>query len=164
MSDLMRKSLLGRMMKSLPTCIAVLVLMFSAVAPSAAAEPEYFPVPGDDGRTLPFSDAVRVGDLLFLAGKLGNIPGGRELAAGGIAGETRQTMENIKAALERYGATMDDVVKCTVFLADMSEWAAMNAVYVGYFPRHKPARSAVGVNGLALGARTEIECIAAMGS
>lgn len=150
-------------MRKLPAGLAVLALMLVGAGPSGAAEVEYFPVPGDDGRTLPFSDAVRVGDLLFLAGKLGNIPGGRELAPGGIAGETRQTMENIKAALERYGATMDEVIKCTVFLADMSEWAAMNEVYVTYFPKHKPARSAIGVNGLALGARTEIECIAAMG-
>jgi enamine deaminase RidA (YjgF/YER057c/UK114 family) len=56
---------------------------------------------------------------------------------------------------------MDDVVKCTVFLADIDEWAAMNVVYVTYFPKHRPARSALGVSGLALGARTEIECIAA---
>jgi len=159
----MRNTMPDRTMKKLSAGVALLALILAGVGPAGAAEVEYFPVPGDDGRTLPFSDAVRVGDLLFLAGKLGNIPGGRELAPGGIAGETRQTMENIKAALERYGATMDDVIKCTVFLADMSEWAAMNEVYVTYFKKHKPARSAIGVNGLALGARTEIECIAAMG-
>lgn len=159
----MRNTMPDRTMKTLSAGVALLTLILAGVGPAGAAEVEYFPVPGDDGRTLPFSDAVRVGDLLFLAGKLGNIPGGRELAPGGIAGETRQTMENIKAALERYGATMDDVIKCTVFLADMSEWAAMNEVYVTYFKKHKPARSAIGVNGLALGARTEIECIAAMG-
>lgn len=159
----MRNTMPDCAMKKLSAGVALLALILAGVGPAGAAEVEYFPVPGDDGRTLPFSDAVRVGDLLFLAGKLGNIPGGRELAPGGIAGETRQTMENIKAALERYGATMDDVIKCTVFLADMSEWAAMNEVYVTYFKKHKPARSAIGVNGLALGARTEIECIAAMG-
>ena len=122
---------------------------------------KFHPIPGSDG-SLPFSDAVQVGNLLFLAGKLGNIAGSRELAEGGIQGQTRQTMEHIKAAVERYGASMDDVVKCTVFLADMAEWGAMNEVYVTFFPNNKPARSAVGVNGLALGARVEIECIAAL--
>ncbi len=142
---------------------AVLTMTMLAGAPEAgAADVEFFPLTTDEERSLPFSDAVRVGDLLFLSGKLGNIPGTMDLAPGGIQGETRQTMENIKASLARLGATMDDVVKCTVFLADIGEWAAMNEVYVTYFPNHKPARSALGVSGLALGARTEIECIAAM--
>jgi reactive intermediate/imine deaminase len=82
------------------------------------------------------------------------------LATGGIQAETRQTLENIKAALQPLGATMDDVVKCTVFLADMAEWPAMNEVYVTFFPTNKPARSAVAVSGLARNARVEIECIA----
>ena len=132
------------------------------VGGAGAADVEFFPLVTDEERTLPFSDAVRVGDLLFLSGKIGNVPGTMELAPGGIQGETRQTLENIKASLTRLGATMDDVVKCTVFLADIGEWAAMNEVYVTYFPNRKPARSALGVSGLALGARTEIECIAAM--
>lgn len=122
---------------------------------------KFHPIPGSDG-SLPFSDAVQVGNLLFLAGKLGNIAGSRDLAEGGIQGETRQAMEHIKAAAERYGASMDNIVKCTVFLADMAEWGAMNEVYVTFFPNNKPARSAVGVNGLALNARVEIECIAAL--
>ena len=142
-------------------CILTASLLLAFAPPAPAADVRFFPVPGADGRTLPFSDAVQVGDLIFLAGKLGNIPGTRELAPGGIEGETRQAMENIRATLLRLGATMDDVVKCTVFLADIDEWAAMNAVYVTYFPKHRPARSALGVSGLALGARTEIECIAA---
>lgn len=142
-------------------CILTASLLLAFAPPAPAADVRFFPVPGADGRTLPFSDAVQVGDLIFLAGKLGNIPGTRELAPGGIEGETRQAMENIRATLLRLGASMDDVVKCTVFLADIDEWAAMNAVYVTYFPKHRPARSALGVSGLALGARTEIECIAA---
>lgn len=109
---------------------------------------------------LPFSDAVRVGNMLYLAGKLGNLPGSMQLAEGGIEGETRQTMEHIKAALEKYGSSLEQVVKCTVFLADIDEWAAMNEVYKTYFPTNRPARSALGVNGLALGARVEIECLA----
>lgn len=110
----------------------------------------------------PFSPAVRVGDLLFLAGKLGTDASGK-LVAGGIQAETRQTMENIRAELERNGSSMARVVKCTAFLADMSEWGAMNSVYVTFFPGPKPARSAFGANGLALNARVEIECIGVVG-
>ncbi len=123
---------------------------------AAAGEPEYL----GGNPALPFSDAVRVGNMLYLSGKIGNIPGTLELAEGGIQGETRQTMENIKAVLERYGSSMDRVVKCTVFLADIAEWASMNEVYVAYFPTNKPARSALGSSGLALDSRVEIECIA----
>lgn len=137
----------------------LMILCCSVVLADEHEKVQFYPVPGSDN--LPFSDAVKVGDLLFLAGKLGNIAGTRELAPGGIQSQTRQTMEHIKAALERYGSTLDDVVKCTVFLADMAEWAAMNEVYVTYFSKHRPARSAVGVSGLALGARVEIECVAA---
>ncbi len=110
---------------------------------------------------MPFSEAVRVGDLLFLSGKLGTGASGG-VVPGGIAAETRQTMENIKAALARYGSSLDRVVKVTVMLADMAEWAEMNSVYVTYFKGRLPARSAMGVNGLARGARVEIECIAAV--
>lgn len=109
---------------------------------------------------LPFSDAVRVGHMLYLSGKIGNIPGSRQLAEGGIAGETRQALENIKASLEKHGSSLGEVVKCTVFLADIKEWAAMNEVYMTYFPADPPARSALGVSGLALDSRVEIECLA----
>ena len=116
----------------------------------------------DPAAQLPFSDAVRVGDMLYLSGKIGNLPGTLQLAPGGIQGETRQTLENIKASLEKYGSSLDEVVKCTVFLADIAEWGAMNEVYVTYFTANPPARSALGTSGLALGARVEIECLAAM--
>lgn len=138
----------------------VVLLIFSTSTFAGDSQVVYHPIPGTDG-SLPFSDAVQVGDLLILSGKIGNIPGTRNLAEGGIAGETRQTLDNIKASLERYGASMNDVVKCTVFLADIAEWAAMNEVYVTYFTENKPARSALGTSGLALGARVEIECMAA---
>ncbi|HJU91089.1 MAG TPA: RidA family protein [Gemmatimonadaceae bacterium] len=108
---------------------------------------------------LPFSPAVRVGNLLFLSGQIGTGADGN-LVAGGIAAETRQAMENIRGVLSRSGSSMDRVVKCLVMLADMQEWAAMNVVYTAYFPNAKPARSSFGANGLALGARVEIECIA----
>ncbi|MCP5128887.1 MAG: RidA family protein [Pseudomonadales bacterium] len=109
---------------------------------------------------MPFSEAVRVDNMLYLSGQLGYDPETKKLVEGGIAAETRKTMDGIKATLEKYGSSLSEVVKCTVFLADIKEWAAMNEVYVTYFPEHPPARSALGTNGLALGARTEIECIA----
>ena len=112
---------------------------------------------------LPFSSAVRVGDLLFLSGQIGNLPGTRKLADGGITGQVRQTLENIKAVLAFAGSSLDRVVKCTVFLADIQDFAAMNAVYATYFPKDPPARSTVGASGLAGGARVEIECIATVG-
>ena len=110
----------------------------------------------------PFSPAVQVGQLLFLAGQIGTDSTGR-LVAGGIKAETRQTMENIRDVLGRVGSSMDRIVKCTVMMADMAEWPAMNAVYASYFPRQFPARSAFGATGLALGARVEIECVAVAG-
>lgn len=126
---------------------------------SKAADVAYLNMPGMEGRGLPFSSAVRVDNTLYLSGNLGVMPGGLDLAPGGIQAETKQTMENIKSVLEQFGSSMDKVVKCTVFLADIGEWAAMNEVYRTYF-ENPPARSALGVSGLALGARVEIECIA----
>jgi reactive intermediate/imine deaminase len=124
---------------------------------------ERYPMAPLDGRQLPFSEAVRVGDLLLLSGQLGNRPGTLQLVPGGIAAQTRQTLDNVAAILARRGASLADVVKCTVMLADMAEWPAMNEVYVSYFPPDAlPARSALGVNGLALGARVEIECVAVL--
>jgi 2-iminobutanoate/2-iminopropanoate deaminase len=108
--------------------------------------------------TMPFSPAVRVGNLLYLSGQLGTDSTGK-LAPGGVEGETRQALLNIKKLLEANGSSMDHVVKCLVMLADIGEWARMNTVYVTFFPVHKPARSAFGATGLALGARLEIECI-----
>jgi len=125
----------------------------------ASPDVEFITAPGTDDMELPFSPAVRVGNMLYLSGNLGNIPGTFELAAGGIKAETRQTMENIQSVLALAGSSMDRIVKCSVFLADMSEWGAMNEVYRAYFTV-PPARSAFGANGLALGARVEIDCIA----
>ena len=108
----------------------------------------------------PFSDVVRVGNILYLSGKLGTDSAGK-LAAGGITAETKQALENIKAVLASNGSSIDNVVKSTVMLADMKEWADMNSVYTTFFKKDRmPARSAFGVTGLALNARVEIECIA----
>jgi len=127
--------------------------------PKREAEVEYLTSEGMEG--LPFSEAVRVGNVLYLSGQLGRDNSGK-MVPGGIAAETRQTMENIKATLDRYGSSLDHVIKVTVMLTDMTEWEAMNNVYVTYFHKHLPARSALGANGLALGARVEIECIAVL--
>ncbi len=124
-----------------------------------SADVEYLLMPGMEDLGLPFSSAVRVDNMLYMSGNLGNVPGTLDLAPGGIQGETRQTLDNIKAVAEQFGSSMDKVVKCTVFLADISEWGAMNEVYRTYF-KNPPARSALGASGLALNARVEIECIA----
>ncbi len=120
--------------------------------------------PAAQALKLPFSQAVRVGDVLYLSGQLGNKPGTLELAPGGMEAEARQTMENIAAVLKENNLSFADVFKVTVMLADMSQWPAFNKVYVTYFDADRlPARSAFGCNGLALGARLELECMAYMG-
>jgi 2-iminobutanoate/2-iminopropanoate deaminase len=126
-------------------------------------EVEYFPVADSLGSMkLPFSEAVRVGSLLYLSGAMG-IDATGKLVPGGIEAETRQAMENIRAVLERHGSSMDRVIKCTAMLADMADWPAMNRVYVEYFPTNLPARSAFGASGLAFGGRIEIEALALVG-
>jgi len=112
--------------------------------------------------TLPFSEGVRLGSLVLMSGQIGVRPGTLELVPGGMPAEARQTMENIRASLEANGLSMANVVKCTVMLADMAEWGAFNEIYGTYFAAPYPARSAFGTSGLALGARVEVECIAAV--
>jgi reactive intermediate/imine deaminase len=115
-----------------------------------------------DSWPYPFSPAVRAGGFLFVSGQIGARMenGAMALVPGGIEAETRQAMDNIRDILTRNGSSLERVTKCTVMIADMSEWPRMNAIYATYFPGPKPARSALGANGLALGARVEIECIA----
>lgn len=110
---------------------------------------------------LPFSLAVRVGEALYVSGQIGTLPNSMILAEGGIEGQSRAMMENIRAILAAYSLGFGDVVKCTVMLADMTDWPVFNRIYKGYFdPVRLPARSAFGCNGLALGAAVEMECIA----
>jgi 2-iminobutanoate/2-iminopropanoate deaminase len=136
----------------------ILVGLALAIAMSRSdAQVEFRPRPNAPG---PFSEAVRVGNVLYLSGVLGTDSTNR-LVPGGIGPETKQALENIKAALQRNGLTMNDVVKCTAMLADIADWPAMNAVYATYFPGPKPARSAMGGLQLVFNARMELECMAA---
>lgn len=134
-----------------------------AVRQTEGPAAEFLAPPSSEDLGLPFSEAVRVGDLLILSGQVGNLPGTLELAEGGIQAETRQALENIRTVLERHGSSMERVIKCTVMVDDIEEWPAMNEVYVTFFPGPKPARSALGADGLALDARVEIECWATVG-
>ena len=133
-------------------------LVLAVACASRAPEVQFHSRPDAPG---PFSEAVRVDDLVFLSGVLGTDSTGR-LVPGGIEPETRQALENIKTALARVGLNMTHVVKCTAMLADIADWPAMNAVYVTYFPGPKPARSAMGGLQLVRNARMELECIAAI--
>lgn len=137
------------------------VALLGAVACARTSPPAISFAPGP--QPGPFSPAVRVGDMLYLSGQIGTDSTG-QLVAGGIQPETRQALENIRRVLAQNGSSMDRVVKCTAFLADMAEWGKMNEVYASFFPNHKPARSAMGANGLARNARVEIECIAVVGA
>ena len=107
----------------------------------------------------PYSQAVRVGDLVFTAGQVALDPATGKLVEGGIEEQTRRVLQNLAAVLEAAGSSLDRVVKTTVFLKDMGDFAAMNAVYAEFFPTDPPARSTVEVSALALGALVEIEAI-----
>lgn len=144
-------------MQKIIMCAALMALSSPALAQSA---PEF--LNSGDPAGMPFSEAVRLGDTVYLSGQLGIAPGTSEVVAGGIEAESTQVMENIKRTVEAHGMAMTDLVKCTVMLADMSEWGAFNEVYKSYFEEGKfPARSAFGAAGLALGGKVEVECIAA---
>jgi 2-iminobutanoate/2-iminopropanoate deaminase len=108
----------------------------------------------------PYSQGIRAGDLIFTAGQLGIVPGTTEFAGPDIESQTRQALKNLKAVLEAGGSCLENAVKTTVFLADMGEFARMNAVYAEFFPEDPPARSAVQVAALPLGGRVEIEAVA----
>jgi enamine deaminase RidA (YjgF/YER057c/UK114 family) len=145
------------------TAIVTAVLAMSSAASDAQTRPavQYYPAPSINGVAAPFSNAVRVGDVLYLSGAIGRIDG---KVPDGIGAQTKATMDEIGATLKRAGLGYDDVFHCTAFLADMKLWPDFNKVYVTYFPADKrPARSAFGANGLALGALLEIECQAYAG-
>jgi reactive intermediate/imine deaminase len=148
----------------LPNYLSILLLLTCSVLgfiPHAAAgdKPEIYP--SSKYPDFPFSEAVAYDGVLYLSGDIGTDSSGK-LVEGGIGPESRQTMENIKATLSRHDLDMADIIKCTVFLADIAQWPEFNEVYASYFVKGRyPARSALGASGLALGARVEVECIAA---
>lgn len=150
-------------MKSI-AAITIGVLMMTSPANSAPprAPVEHYGKPALNGQALPFSDAVRVGDVLYLSGQIGAGPDGK--VPEGIEAQTKLALDNVGAILKRAGLGYGDIFHCTAFLSDMKNWAAFNKVYVPYFPAGKlPARSALGANGLALGALLELECQAYAG-
>ena len=112
---------------------------------------------------LPFSEMVRVGEMLYLSGQMGTLPGTLTLIDGGMAAEARQALSNIEHALQAQGYNLQHVVKCTVMLANMDDWPAFNTVYREFFKAPYPARSTFGVTALALGGRLEIDVIATTG-
>lgn len=144
-------------MRKLSAILITVVMMLGAPLSVSAVDVEFVSAARGD-RKPPFSTAVRVDNMLYLSGALGFVEG--KLAEGGAGPETTATLENIKRNLEANGSSLAQVVKCTVFLADIADFGAMNAEYVKYFPENPPARSAMAVAGLALNANVEIECMA----
>lgn len=120
--------------------------------------------PGAPRAIGPYSQGVRAGGFLFTAGQVGFDPASGELVDGGIVEQTGRVLENLRAILDAAGSSFSQVVKTTVFLVDMADFAAMNEVYASVFGEHRPARSTVAVAALPRGARVEIEAIAAMDS
>jgi reactive intermediate/imine deaminase len=147
-------------MNTLRSLMGILGLGIALAAHAKDTESPEFLNSGKLASNLPFSEAVRIDNLLLLSGQIGTVPGTSKLVPGGMKEEARQVMTNIKSILEAHGYSMSDLVKCTVMLADMSQWAAFNEVYRTFFDKRFPARSAFGANGLALGAQVEVECIA----
>ena len=142
--------------------IASQAALASVIAASAAFAQKQVINPPNARPGAVLSSAVRVGDIVFLSGALGTKPGGGGLAEGGIQGQTRQALENIKTSAALAGNTMEDIAKCTVFLTSVADFQAMNQVYREFFPANPPARTTVAVAGLVVeGAVIEIECIAA---
>jgi 2-iminobutanoate/2-iminopropanoate deaminase len=145
---------------ALVALLAAMAIELHGQQPQGTSNKQVITRPGAPAGVL--SPAVRVGDLLFLSGVLGTKPGGGGLADGGIEGQTRQALDNVKSALELAGASMADVAKCTVFLTDVANFQAMNKVYREFFPTDPPARSTVVVAALVVpNALIEIECTAA---
>ena len=155
-------------MRTSPSVLAASLLLAAACTtqtipdtpPATRSDMEHITL--TDNWPYPFSSAVRVGNMLYLSGQMGTqlVDGKPVLVTGGIEPETKQTLENIKTILAKAGSGMEHVVECKVMMADMKDWPRMNVIYATYFPGPKPARSAWGANGLALGGHVEITCMA----
>ena len=122
-----------------------------------ANQPDRLIMPSTEVNNYPFSDAVKVGNLLFMSGLVGNE---ESIGEDSLVAETHSIFKQMKAVLNAYELSLADVVKCTVFLDNVGEWSKFNSVYTQYFTKPYPARSALGADGLALGASLELECIA----
>lgn len=147
--------------------IVLIAVGIASTAATAGSPPppatEYYRETDPGTTNLPFSEAVRVGNMLYLSGAIGTDESGKPVA-GGMAAEAKQTMDNIGAVLKRHGSSFDQVVQCTVALADIKDWPAFNDIYRRYFTLHFPARMAFATAGLALGARVEVQCNATFGA
>ena len=131
------------------------------VSPAPATTRQVVNPPGIAPLVAAYSVAIRAGDQVFVSGLTGAKPGTQNIVDGGIGPQTRQTLENIRAVLQAAGATMADVSECTVFLVDMADYAAMNAVYIEFFRVDPPARATLAVTALPRpAARVEIKCSA----
>lgn len=136
-----------------------LAFSFTQIA-SAKDSMEHHTIPENKKKNLPFSEGVRIGKTVFLSGQIGIPPGKSSLVNGGIVAETKQTLANIGLVLDHFGINYNDIVRCQVMLADISEWPKFNEVYKKYFKAPYPARSAFAASGLAFGAKVELECVA----
>ena len=139
--------------------VALVTLPLSACAP--AIRRQAVNPPGISSLVPAYSVAIRHGDMVFVSGMTGIKPGTQNIIDGGVAVQTRQTLENIRTSLQTAGATMADVAECTVFLIDMADYTAMNGVYIEFFPVDPPARATLAVSALPRpAALVEIKCSA----
>ena len=154
-TNMMKWALMGVALAALTGCVAVEANEF-------AAKPvvSHFGSQAMGGTQLPFSKSVTAGDLIFISGELGIDPATGKIVPGGTGPETTQIFKNIETTLAGLDSDLSNVVKCTVYIGDMANYAEMNAAYKLALPDPKPSRATVGVNGLAAGASLEIDCIA----
>ena len=145
--------------------VAVLGVALSLSGCASAVRRQVVNPPGISPLVPAYSVAIRHGDMVFVSGMTGVKPGTQDIVEGDLAVQTRQTLENIRTALQTAGATMADVGECTVFLVDMADYAAMNRAYLEFFPVDPPARATLAVSALPRpAARVEIKCSAVIGS
>ncbi|TXE07491.1 RidA family protein [Gelidibacter salicanalis] len=147
-------------MKLKALLLIVFVMLFSFGCNRSVHKVVFHPSHEFQKQESPFSDVVEYNGLLFLSGQIGLDHDTRTLVEGGVEAETKQSIENIKAVLEHHKSSLDKVIKCTVILRDIDDFATFNAVYKTYFP-NKPARTTFAASGLALKANVEIEVVAA---
>jgi 2-iminobutanoate/2-iminopropanoate deaminase len=152
---MMKYALMGSALATLTGCIAV-----DVDETDRDTNVSHFGSVAVGGTELPFSRAVMAGNMIYLSGELGIDPESNALVPGGAGPETTQIFANLERTLNTFNADLSSIVKCTVFLGDMTDYAEMNSAYKAALPNPKPARATVGVSGLAVGANLEIDCIA----